>query len=92
MEINNDLFKNFNVEITQIKHQIWEYLDALKCLFIIDGFDELPLSQQSKAYGEIGEMSHFFNKSRIIVTSRTSNFNYSPSVKLIIKWRIILYL
>ncbi len=71
-------FKDFTVGHHLIRNHIWEYIDNLHCLLIVDGFDELPIWQQTYAYRELNEMSHCLNNSKIVVTSRTANFNYNP--------------
>ncbi|MBS1772373.1 MAG: NACHT domain-containing protein [Bacteroidetes bacterium] len=76
---NKDIFKDFKVESAKIRHEIWDYIDALKCLLIVDGFDELPILQQSVVYQELNEISQYLQKSKLIITSRTSNFDFSPS-------------
>lgn len=53
------------------------YLDSLSCLLVLDGFDEIPdPSTRKAAYSDIKRLSESLHGTRLIVTSRTSDFPY----------------
>lgn len=53
-------------------------IDKLKILIVIDGFDELSYKKHREiVIKEITELANFMENSKLVVTSRTSDFNYS---------------
>jgi hypothetical protein len=60
------------------KKLVVSFLESLKVLLILDGFDELSSdSLRLKTIGEIQELTQYLNKSTVIVTSRTGDFRYN---------------
>lgn len=66
-------------QIEAIKERIiLKLIDNLGALLILDGFDEIAFSNRREiVVREISKLSHFLEKSKIIVTSRNADFNYS---------------
>lgn len=66
-------------EIIRTKEKLVQYLlNKLNVLLIIEGFDELSYKKHREIIlHEIRELANFLEKSRIIITSRTSDFNYN---------------
>ncbi|WP_119788877.1 NACHT domain-containing protein [Flavobacterium anhuiense] len=65
-------------EIIRTKQKLVHYIiENLNVLLIIDGFDELNYSSHRDiVLGEIVEFANYLEKSKLILTSRTSDFNY----------------
>ena len=65
-------------EIIRTKEKLVLYiLNNIKALLIIEGFDELSYKKHREIIlFEIGELANFLEDSRMIITSRTSDFNY----------------
>lgn len=65
-------------EIIRTKQKLVHYIvEKLNVLLIIDGFDELSYrSHRDIVLGEIIELANYLEKSKLILTSRTSDFNY----------------
>lgn len=65
-------------EIIRTKQKLVYYIiEKLNVLLIIDGFDELSYkSHRDIVLGEIVEFANYLEKSKLILTSRTSDFNY----------------
>lgn len=60
------------------KNLVYEVLEKSKILLIIDGFDELNFKSHKKVIkDEIGDMCNFLEESKIILTSRNADYNYS---------------
>lgn len=55
-----------------------DLLDALDCILILDGYDELP-SQAARdvALAELRRLALELNQSRVVLTCRTGEFNYN---------------
>lgn len=52
-------------------------VDSLRILLILDGFDEVASRSRRKALiAELRKLAHLLEKSRIVLTSRTGEFNY----------------
>lgn len=66
-------------QIQSIKEKIvTEILNNVKSLIILDGFDELQFyNRRELIIHEIGKLAKTIESSRLIVTSRTADFNYS---------------
>ncbi len=66
-------------EINRAKHNIvLELLDKLNILLVLDGFDELIFkSHRHIILSEIGLIANYFEISKLVVTSRTADYNYS---------------
>lgn len=65
-------------EIIRTKQKLVLYLlNKLNVLLIIEGFDELSYKKHREIIlFEIAELANFLESSRMIITSRTSDFNY----------------
>ncbi|CCG52121.1 Protein of unknown function [Flavobacterium indicum GPTSA100-9 = DSM 17447] len=65
-------------EIIRTKQKLVLYLlNKLNVILIIEGFDELSYKKHREIIlFEIGELANFLEDSRLIITSRTSDFNY----------------
>ncbi|MDR6760770.1 hypothetical protein J2Y38_000968 [Flavobacterium sp. 2755] len=65
-------------EIIRTKQKLVHYIvEKLNVLLIIDGFDELSYrSHRDIVLGEIIELANYLENSKLILTSRTSDFNY----------------
>jgi len=65
-------------EIIRTKQKLVYYIiEKLNVLLIIDGFDELTYrSHREIVLSEIKELANFLENSKLLVTSRTSDFNY----------------
>lgn len=65
-------------EIIRTKQKLVLYLlNKLNVLLIIEGFDELSYKKHREIIlFEISELANFLESSRMIITSRTSDFNY----------------
>jgi hypothetical protein len=66
-------------QIQSIKEKIvTEILNNVKSLIILDGFDELQFyNRRELIIHELGKLARTIESSRIIITSRTADFNYS---------------
>lgn len=66
-------------EIIRTKQKLVLYLiDKLNVLLVIEGFDELNYKKHREiVLNEINELANFLEISRMIITSRTSDFNYN---------------
>lgn len=66
-------------EIIRTKEKLVLYLiEKLNVLLIIEGFDELSYKKHREiVLSEITELANFLENSKLIVTSRTSDFNYN---------------
>lgn len=70
--ITNDYSYSF------IKECVLKIADELKLLIILDGFDEIPSNEQKElVIKELTDLCLNIYTSRIIITSRTSDFNYT---------------
>lgn len=70
--ITNDYAYSF------IKECVLKIADELKLLIILDGFDEIPSTKQKElVIKELTDLSLNIYTSRIIITSRTSDFEYN---------------
>lgn len=70
--ITNDYSYSF------IKECVLKIADELKLLIILDGFDEIPsIEQKELVIKELTDLCLNIYTSRIIITSRTSDFNYT---------------
>lgn len=81
---------NLKVEVKNADSYDTEYIDNIKerfildilnqinALIILDGFDELVYRKDKDiVLAEIGKLFNFIESSRIVLTSRSSDFNYS---------------
>ncbi|WP_308601017.1 NACHT domain-containing protein [uncultured Dysgonomonas sp.] len=66
-------------QIEAIKERIiLKLVDSLGILLILDGFDEIAFTNRREiVINEISKLAHFLERSKIIVTSRNADFNYS---------------
>ena len=56
---------------------VLDYIDSLRVLLILDGFDEIATKfRRENILAEIRLLAQQFDRSRLIVTSRTGEFNY----------------
>jgi hypothetical protein len=80
LKINNKEDKKISVEQLNRtkKNLVYEILEKLKVLLIIDGFDELNFKSHKEIIkNEIGEMATYLEESKFILTSRNADYNYS---------------
>lgn len=78
--LSTEIKNNQNeIEVIRTKEKIVLYLlDKLNVLLIVDGFDELSFKKHREiVINEILEISSYLENSRLLVTSRTSDFPYS---------------
>ncbi len=54
---------------------IIDLLDSINSYILFDGLDEIDTQQQIKLMNEISEISFKLNSSKILITSRTGNYN-----------------
>jgi len=74
--------KEENISAEQLnrakKNLVYEILEKSKVILIIDGFDELSFkSHKEIVKNEIGEMANYLEESKIILTSRSADYDYS---------------
>lgn len=74
--------KDENISAEQLnrakKNLVYEILEKSKVILIIDGFDELSFkSHKEIVKNEIGEMANYLEESKIILTSRSADYDYS---------------
>lgn len=79
-EFSKDDIKEKNSYVTNLKKYICDFLEDINVLLLLDGFDEINDIQVRKILVEDIELiSTSFVKSKILVTSRTAEFNYDIS-------------
>ena len=77
LKINMEGQKDEEIIATK-NNLVLNLIDKLKVLIIIDGFDELNYKKHREiVIKEIQELANYMENSKLIVTSRTSDFNYS---------------
>lgn len=77
LEIRNKDIKEEDVILAK-ERILLPLLEELKCVIILDGFDELTESKSKDAVIEdIKKLILSLNSSRLVLTSRSSDFNYS---------------
>lgn len=81
LKVENEKSKE-KTTITQVNiaknNLVLELLDKLNVLLILDGFDELIFkSHREIILGEIGNIANYLENSKLVVTSRTADYNYS---------------
>ncbi len=74
--------KDENISAEQLnrakKNLVYEIIEKSKVILIIDGFDELSFkSHKEIVKNEIGEMANYLEESKIILTSRSADYDYS---------------
>jgi len=78
IEVKNPDTDNKNLIENVRKQFIIKLLNEFEALLILDGFDEIPNSKlKVKIAKELSELFTKIQQTRIIVTSRTTEFNYS---------------
>lgn len=80
LKIKNIKDKTISVEqLNRIKKNlVYEILEKSKVILIIDGFDELNFkSHKEIVKNEIGEMANYLEDSKIILTSRSADYDYA---------------
>lgn len=80
LKIKNTKDETISVEqLNRIKKNlVYEILEKSKVILIIDGFDELNFkSHKEIVKNEIGEMANYLEDSKIILTSRSADYDYA---------------
>lgn len=69
-----------NSYVTNLKKYICEFFEDINILILLDGFDEVnDLEVRNVILDDLETLSNSFVKSKILITSRTAEFNYSVS-------------
>lgn len=67
---------NYRSKIDLVKNVVTQALDELKALIILDGWDEIATLSKETLIEEIRFLTTNLNFSKLIITSRTNEFNY----------------
>ncbi|MFV0197114.1 NACHT domain-containing protein [Empedobacter falsenii] len=76
--IAKDDKKTFNLDTVDLREKyINSYLNELKAIIILDGFDEIKPNRVSDFYNEINSLFTNISSSLVILTSRSASYLYS---------------
>lgn len=66
----------FETNLPLIKKILIPFIDSLKALIILDGLDEVSINNKERIVQQTRELTLRLSNSKIILTSRTGDFNY----------------